>query len=79
MVRVRLPLPIASATYDNGNRLIAWNGNGLSYDDNGSLVSDGLRSYHWNARGQLAAISGDLAAAFEYIRSEGAGRGRSME
>src|ERR1044071_7487773 len=39
----------------------------LVYDDNGNLTSDGINTYTWNARDQLAAISGPgLAASFTY-------------
>ncbi|MBA3886538.1 MAG: RHS repeat-associated core domain-containing protein [Acidobacteria bacterium] len=46
----------------------------FTYDDNGNLTSDGARSYTWDARNQLAAISGGTSASFGY---DGFGRRRS--
>ena len=64
--RTNLPQPIPAATYDAGNQLLQWGSSALAYDSNGNLVSDGLNQYTWNARNQLASMSGGTAAAFQY-------------
>jgi YD repeat-containing protein len=46
----------------------------LTYDLNGNLASDGTTTYSWNARNQLAGLSGGTSASFAY---DGAGRRRS--
>ncbi len=65
-----LPQPIATATYDAGNRLSTRGGQILSYDANGNLASDGLTSYLWNARDQLVGLSGGVSASFWYDATE---------
>ncbi len=54
------------ATYDAANRITAWAGQPLSYDANGNLASDGPTSYAWNARNQLASLSGAASGSFAY-------------
>jgi RHS repeat-associated protein len=72
--RTGLPMSVSSATYDTANRLTQWAGQSLSYDANGNLASDGLTSYTWNARKQLASMSGATSASFAY---DGLGRRRA--
>lgn len=71
-----LPAAVASATYDQANRMTARTASGVSsapaWDLNGSLTGDGLRSYNWDARNRLTAITG--VAAFTY---DGLGRRQS--
>ncbi|MCL6712785.1 DUF6531 domain-containing protein [Pseudomonas sp. R2.Fl] len=57
-----------SNTFDDNNRQTQHDGKTLSYDANGNLLSDGQRTYHWNARNQLVAIKvGDsVQASFQY-------------
>lgn len=44
-----------------------WLGTFIAYDDNGNELSDGVNTLVWNARNQLASISGPgLAASFQY-------------
>jgi len=54
--------------FDDNNRQTRHDGRPLSYDANGNLLSDGQRTYHWNARNQLVAIKvGDsVQASFQY-------------
>ena len=66
-----LPPGTAAAAYDAANQLTSWNGTPISYDANGNMLSDGTRSFTWDARGQLAGISGPVSATFTY---DGAGR-----
>ncbi len=47
---------------------------GAPIDANGNLASDGLTSYTWNARNQVAGLSGAASASFAY---DGMSRRRS--
>ena len=64
--RTGLPQPIPATAYNAGNRLTQWGAQMLSYDANGNVGSDGLTTYTWDARNQLAAISGSRTALFQY-------------
>jgi RHS repeat-associated protein len=66
LATLNLPQPLASATYDAANELSNWNGVGISYDANGSMVSDSVHTYSWDARNQLASIDSGGAASFSY-------------
>ena len=50
------------------NRQTSFNGQALSYDQDGHLIGDGTNAYVWNARGQLAQIqqNGTTLASFSY-------------
>ncbi len=69
-----LPADVPTTTYDADNRLTNWNGQALSYDDNGNLQSDGANTYTWNSRDQLVALAGATSASFAY---DGLGRRKS--
>lgn len=64
--RTGLPSAVNSATYNAANRQTAFGGLTLTYDLNGNLTGDGTNTYTWNARGQLASISGGVSASFTY-------------
>jgi len=68
--RVTLPNSTsADGLVDKANRLTSWNGQTLTYDDNGNLTSDGTNSYVWDARNWLVQIkdgSGQITASFSY-------------
>jgi RHS repeat-associated protein len=64
--RTNLPQALSSSTYDDANRLTQRGTTTLSYDDNGNLTSDGVNTYTWNARNQMASISGGTSASFQY-------------
>jgi RHS repeat-associated protein len=64
--RTGLPAAVASATYNAANHQTAFGGQTLTYDLNGNLTGDGTNTYTWNARHQLASISGPLPASFVY-------------
>lgn len=50
--------------------MVQWNGATLTYDANGNLTSDGSSTYAWNARNQLASITGpSVSASFVYDSS----------
>ena len=72
--RTNLPAGLTSATYDDANHIATWGGTSFSYDNNGNLTSDATRTYTWNARNQLSAISGPVSATFAY---DGFGRRRA--
>jgi RHS repeat-associated protein len=65
--RTDLPSAVASTDYDAGNRLTEWGAQSFTYDDNGNMTGDGTKAYTWNARDQLASLSGGgTTASFEY-------------
>ncbi len=64
--RTGLPAALASATYDDANQIATFGGSSFSYDDNGNLTSDGVRSYTWNARNELASLTGPVNGSFAY-------------
>ena len=64
--RTLLPSALSSATYDAANQQTAFGGTTLTYDLNGNLTGDGTNTYTWNARNQLASISGPIPASFVY-------------
>ena len=65
--RTGLPAAVASASYDDANRLTNWGGSTLGYDQEGNLTSDGTLAYVWDARGRLASLSGGgSSASFAY-------------
>jgi RHS repeat-associated protein len=64
--RTGLPAALSTASYNAGNQLMQFGPSILSYDANGNLTSDGAKSYTWNARNQLASISGAASASFQY-------------
>lgn len=64
-------LPAASSgtnAFDDNNRQIQRQGQALSYDSNGNLIGDGVRTYVWNVRDQLTEIreGGAVVASFQY-------------
>ncbi|HEU4890872.1 MAG TPA: RHS repeat-associated core domain-containing protein [Vicinamibacterales bacterium] len=64
--RTGLPAAVSAATYDAANQLTAWGTDTRQYDANGSLASDGLTSYVWDARQRLSGTSGASAKTFAY-------------
>lgn len=71
LARTGLPAATALSVYNAGNQLTQWNNSQFTYDANGSLISDGSNTYHWDARNRLASISGSQSATFQY---DGLGR-----
>ncbi|ABF92010.1 Rhs family protein [Myxococcus xanthus DK 1622] len=68
LARTGLPLTASGAVYDAASQLTVWNGQPRAYDANGNLVSDGARTYSWDARNQLVQIveGPGALATFEY-------------
>lgn len=58
----------ANGTFDLNNRQLTFNAQALTYDANGNLTGDGMHTYIWNARNQLAQIQqgGTTTASFTY-------------
>jgi RHS repeat-associated protein len=64
--RIGLPEALSSTTYNAANELTEREGQELSYDADGNLVSEGSTGYEWNARGQLTHIGGEGPTSFSY-------------
>jgi RHS repeat-associated protein len=64
--RTGLPAALGSASYDDANQIASFGGTSLTYDDNGNLTSDGVRAYTWNARNELASLTGPVSGSFAY-------------
>lgn len=74
LATTNLPAAVATAAHNANNQLTSWAGATLTYDLNGNLTGDGTNTYTWNARDQLASLSGGSSASFVY---DGVGRRRS--
>ena len=70
LTQVGLPQVLSSATYDAANELTQWDTTNPTYDANGSLTSDGVNTYTWNARNQMSLVkdasTGTTLASFQY-------------
>ena len=64
--RVAFPQAVASSTFNANNQLTQRGSATLAYDLNGNLTSDGVNTYTWDARNQLASVSGGVSASFSY-------------
>ncbi|RWA64665.1 RHS repeat-associated core domain-containing protein [Mesorhizobium sp.] len=51
------PAGSQTASYNNLNQLTNLSGQALSYDANGNLLSDGQRTYSWNAENRLINVT----------------------
>jgi RHS repeat-associated protein len=74
--RTLVPEAVTTATYDAGNRQLAFGSNTQTFDDNGNLLTrtdgSGTTTYTWDARNRLTGLTGSsLAASFAY---DGLGR-----
>jgi RHS repeat-associated protein len=63
--QIGLPLAINEAEYNANNQLTEWGTAGLYYDANGNMTSDGMNSFVWNTRNQLASMDSSLVS-FQY-------------
>jgi RHS repeat-associated protein len=63
-----LPTAVTDTAFDDNNRQTRFNGQNLTYDANGNLLSDGQRTYIWNVRDQLEQIKqgANVVASFSY-------------
>ena len=65
--RAAVPEEIATITYNAANQLTQRDATSLTYDNNGNLIGDGITSFDWDARNQLASMSGPgISASFQY-------------
>jgi RHS repeat-associated protein len=65
--RTGLPQQVPTATYNASNQQTGFGSQTQTYDLNGNLTSDGTNTYTWNARNQLASITGPgISANFQY-------------
>jgi RHS repeat-associated protein len=65
--RTGLPPAVASATYNAANQQLTFGAQSLTYDSNGSLVTQGDTTYTWDVRRRLIGIAGPgLTASFQY-------------
>jgi RHS repeat-associated protein len=51
------PAENADATYNNVNQVESFAGNSFSYDADGNLVNDGVRTYRWDAENRLVSVA----------------------
>jgi RHS repeat-associated protein len=58
----------ANALYDANNKLTSFNGTAYTYDNNGSLIGDGTKTYLWDLRNRLSQIKqgASVVASFQY-------------
>ncbi|MGI5372628.1 RHS repeat-associated core domain-containing protein [Streptomyces iakyrus] len=67
LTKVALPAAESGTQFGKDNRINTYNGRTFTYDDVGQLKSDGLRTYTWNARGQLTGLAkAGTASSFGY-------------
>ncbi len=65
--RTALPQAVVSAAYNVASQQTAFGTQTLTYDLNGNLTSDGTNTYTWNARNELASMTGPgLSASFQF-------------
>jgi len=55
--RLLPPSPKTGTVAVTANELTNWNGTPISYDLNGNMLSDGVNTFSWNARNQVAALN----------------------
>ncbi|WP_239256133.1 DNRLRE domain-containing protein [Listeria ilorinensis] len=46
-----------TASYNEGNQLVNWNGQAITYDTNGNRTKDGQYTYTWDSADRLTAIT----------------------
>lgn len=66
---------ITSYTYDNANRLLAYDTVSFTYDNNGNTLSKGGRTYTYDLSNRLTSVQGDFNATYTY---DGLGNRRSI-
>jgi RHS repeat-associated protein len=67
LASVALPAAESGSVFGKDNRITTFGGRDFQYNKNGELVNDGLRSYGWNARGELTSlIEAGKTSAFGY-------------
>jgi hypothetical protein len=60
-------LDVVNYQYDDANRLTSVNGQAYTWDNNGNLLSDGVRTYTYTHANRLTqVVSGTLTTEFTY-------------
>lgn len=57
LANVALPAAETGTVFGKDNRITTYSGRSFTYDADGQLKNDGLRTYTWNARGQLTGLN----------------------
>ncbi|MEU9348392.1 RHS repeat-associated core domain-containing protein [Streptomyces sp. NPDC048278] len=68
LAKVALPAAESGTQFGKDNRITSYDGRAFTYDADGQLTGDGLRTYGWNARGELTGVTqaGGAASSFGY-------------
>jgi RHS repeat-associated protein len=66
LAQTNLPQPVSGNTFNAANEMTVFNGAPLIYDPNGNLTNDGTNTYAWDARNDLAGITGSNTSSFVY-------------
>jgi RHS repeat-associated protein len=65
LASTQLPAAVSAASYNANNQLTQWGSTAMTYDANGSALSDGMNTYVWDARNRLVSADNN-AATFAY-------------
>jgi RHS repeat-associated protein len=65
LASTQLPAAVSAASYNANNQLTQWGSTPMTYDANGSALSDGMNTYVWDARNRLVSADNN-AATFAY-------------
>ncbi|MFJ3505608.1 RHS repeat-associated core domain-containing protein [Streptomyces sp. NPDC090135] len=57
LAKVALPAAETGTQFGKDNRITSYNGRSFTYDADGRLKNDGLRTYDWNGRGELTGLT----------------------
>ncbi|WP_455753186.1 RHS repeat-associated core domain-containing protein [Streptomyces chartreusis] len=67
LAKVALPAAETGTEFDKDNRISSYAGRTFTYDADGQLKNDGVRSYTWNTRGELTGLTkGTTTSSFGY-------------
>ncbi|MGW1894199.1 IPT/TIG domain-containing protein [Streptomyces sp. NPDC002004] len=67
LAKVALPAAESGTQFGKDNRITTYGGRDFTYDADGQLKNDGLRTYTWNARGELTGLTkAGTASTFGY-------------
>jgi RHS repeat-associated protein len=74
VISIQNPSGTESATYNNLNEVMVFNGQNFVYDANGNLLDDGTRTYRWDAENRLISIEYGARPTLTVFRYDGFGR-----
>jgi RHS repeat-associated protein len=67
LAKVALPAAESGTEFGKDNRITTYAGRTFTYDTDGQLKNDGIRTYTWNARGELTNLTkAGTASSFAY-------------